>query len=133
MVEEFIEWVKLISGCISGLGIIVAAIVCVVKWFQKQDKQTTDIADLKSQHNSDIEKLREEFKKSHEATQANIQLMRTELRGNFANINNELCQMNYENGAMLDGLIQMGCNGEVTNAKEAHDKRLNKQAHNQNI
>ncbi len=133
MVETFFEWVKLISGGISGFGIIVAAIVCIVKWFQKQDKQTTDIADLKSQHNSDIEKLREEFRASHEATQANIQLMRTELKGNFANINNELCQMNYENGAMLDGLIQMGCNGEVTNAKEAHDKRLNKQAHNQNI
>ena len=131
--ETFIEWVKLISGCISGLGIIVAAIVCVVKWFQKQDKQTTDIADLKSQHDSDMEKLRDEFRASHEATQANIRLMRADLMGNFANINNELCQMNYENGAMLDGLIQMGCNGEVTKAKEAHDKRINKQAHSQNI
>ena len=136
----WIEILEAVSGAIQALVIIGGAILFLVSRYKKPDELSNDIKELsdelkvvKDNHDNDMKKLRDEIKGSNAATQQSILLMRDDLKKRIDNINGELCQVSYENGAMLDGLIQMGCNGEVTNAKEAHDKRLNKQAHNQNI
>lgn len=100
----YIDWdvIIKIGGVITALATIIGAIVIIVKWFNKQNKQTTDIVDIKKHHEADIMELRD-----------------------------ELCVLSYGMLAALDGLKQLHCNGEVTKAHEMLSKHLNKQAHGQ--
>lgn len=129
--EEWSNWLKIISGALQSLMVIGGVIIFLVSRYKKPEELSDDIKTLKDTHNSDMAKLRDEIKSSNTATQQSILLMRDDIKGRIDNINREMCQMSYENGVVLDGLIQLGCNGEVTKAKEAHDKHLNKQAHDQ--
>lgn len=47
-------------------------------------------------------------------------------------IKDELCVLSYSMLAALDGLMQQGCNGNVSKAHEALEKHLNKAAHDKN-
>ena len=100
----YIDWdvIIKIGGVITALATIIGAIVIIAKWFNKQNQQTTDIADIKKHHEADIKELRD-----------------------------ELCVLSYGMLAALDGLKQLHCNGEVTKAHEMLSKHLNKQAHGQ--
>ena len=89
-----------IGKIIGALGIIGGLIIGVIKWFQKQEKQSSDIVELKNTHNSDIEIIQD-----------------------------ELCVLTFGLLATLDGLKQQGCNGNVTVAHEMLEKHLNKKAH----
>lgn len=44
-------------------------------------------------------------------------------------VKEEQCMLTYCMMATLDGLHQLGCNGNVTTAREKLDKYMNKQAH----
>lgn len=85
---------------IGALGVIGGLIIGVIKWFQKQEKQSKDIATLEKTHKEDIEKIQDEF-----------------------------CVLTYGVLATLDGLKQQGCNGNVTKAYEMLEKHLNQKAH----
>ena len=100
----YIDWdiIIKIGGVITALTAIFGAIALIVKWFNKQNKQTTDIENLKTHHAEDIQELRD-----------------------------ELCVLSYGMLAALDGLKQLNCNGEVTKAHDMLSKHLNKQAHSQ--
>lgn len=100
----YIDWdiIIKIGGVITALTGFFGVIVFIVRWFNKQNQQTTDIAALKKHHEEDIKELRD-----------------------------ELCVLSYGMLAALDGLKQLHCNGEVTKAHEMLSKHLNKQAHSQ--
>lgn len=107
----YIDWDVIIKvgAVITALTAILGVIVFIVKWFNKQNKQTADIAELRKRHEEDIK-----------AENQDIQSIR-----------DELCVLSYGMLAALDGLKQLHCNGEVTKAHEMLSKHLNKQAHGQ--
>ena len=96
------------QGVITFASLCTAIILLVerfakgVRWFDKQDKQSTDIDDLREQHNNDVK-----------------------------SINEELTLLTYGILACLKGLNEKGCNGPVTEAIGRIEKHLNQRAHNQ--
>lgn len=110
---ETVEVIIKISALITAVLVIWGAFYGLIKWFQKQEKQSTDIEELKKLHISDIENAR---KREAEDMQA---------------VKDELCVLNYAVLATLDGLKQLGANGNVTKAHNELEKHINKQAHGQ--
>ena len=88
-----------VLGALVALG---TATYGVIKWFQKQEKQTTDIEALRKKEAEDIKEMQD-----------------------------ELCLISYAMLACLDGLKQQGCNGAVTEAHNKLEKHLNQRAHDQ--
>ncbi|MCI6056161.1 branched-chain amino acid ABC transporter permease [Anaerotignum sp.] len=87
----------------SALSAIVACGTIMFKsfkWFDRQNQQDKDIEGLKKKHDQDIREIKEEQK--------------------------ELC---YAALATLDGLEQLGANGNVTKAHRSLEKHMNKAAH----
>lgn len=82
-----------------------------VRWFDKQEKQTTDIEALKAQHNADVASLKEALTEALKAINAEQQLL------------------TYGVLACLKGHQEQGCNGPVTEAINTIEKHLNKKAH----
>lgn len=90
------------AAVLTAIIALGTAAYAVIKWFQKQEKQTADIEALR--------------KKQAEDTQA---------------MQDELCLISYAMLACLDGLKQQGCNGAVTEAHNKLEKHLNQRAHDQ--
>lgn len=107
-----IETIIKFAALLGALGAIWAVAYRIIKWFQKQEKQTSDISDLRALHIADIKATREQESADMKA------------------VKEELCVLSYAMLAALDGLKQQGCNGEVTRAHNMLEKHLNKQAHN---
>ena len=110
---EAVDVIINIAALIAAIGGIIGGIYAVFKWFQKQEKQTTDIAELKELHKKDCDELR---KKESEDLKA---------------VKDELCVLSYGMLAALDGLQQLHCNGNVSKAHERLEKHLNQRAHDQ--
>lgn len=101
------EWIEstghligVIAGIISGIAVVCGVIYAFVKWVLKQNKQSSDIEALRKHHEEDQAKIKD-----------------------------ELCVISYALLATLDGLKQLNCNGEVTQAHSMLQKHLNKSAH----
>lgn len=88
------------GAVVTALGILIGLVVKLVHWVDEQDAQGNEIKDLKSKHEADMEKVREE---------------------------NQM-QM-YGILACLKGLQEQGCNGPVTEAANKIEKYLNEKAH----
>lgn len=86
-------------GALTAIG---AVAYKIIKWFQAQEKQTTDIEDLKKQEKEDIKAMED-----------------------------ELCLLTYAVLACLKGLKEQGCNGPVTEAIGKIEKHINQKAHGQ--
>lgn len=82
-----------------------------VRWFDKQEKQSTDIEALKQKHEDDMEALKQALAK--------------DMHG----INEEQTLLTYGVLACLKGLKEQGCNGPVTEAINKIEKYLNQKAH----
>lgn len=82
-----------------------------VRWFDKQEQQTTDLEALKKQHDEDVEALK------------------NELAEEVRKCNSELQLLTYGVLACLKGLQEKGCNGPVTEAVNTIEKYLNQKAH----
>lgn len=93
---------RVISFCamITAVCGIVALLVKLVRWVDHQKSQDREIRALRNRHKDDMTALREELK--------------------------VIC---YANLACLDGLKQLGANGNVTKAHDKLDKHLNQNAH----
>lgn len=89
-------------GIISGIAAICGLIYAFVKWLQKQNNQSNEITALRERHECDNEAVKD-----------------------------ELCVIIYTLFAVLDGLKQKGCNGEVSKAYQMLQKHINKSAHDQ--
>ena len=90
------------AALLGALTAIIAAAVSAIKWFQKQERQSEDIEDLRKKQAHDIQELMD-----------------------------EQCLMSYAMLACLDGLKQLNCNGAVTEAHNRLEKHLNQRAHGQ--
>lgn len=108
---EFAEAIKMVASVISAALVIGGVILATIKWFQKQDKQTDDIDELRDKECEDIKTLTEQHNRD------------------ISDLKDELCVLSYAMLACLDGLKQQGCNGEVTKAHDMLEKHLNKKAH----
>ena len=98
----YITWQTIITAgaVISALLLIVGILLKGHKWFLKQEHQDEEITVMKQHHEDDVHKLKEEN-----------------------------CLICYALSACLDGLMQLGCNHTVPDAKDKLDKFLNQQAH----
>ncbi len=101
------------ASFITALGVIIGVFVAVFKWLGKREKDSALLKELKAHHEDDMNK------------------MRAEHQSEMQELKSELCMVNYALLAALDGLLQQGCNGEVTKAHLALTKHINKQAHDQ--
>ena len=98
----YITWQTIITAgaVVSALLLILGLLAKTYKWFQKQEKQDEKIDTLSKHHETDVQRIKEEN-----------------------------CLICYALSACLDGLIQLGCNHTVPDAKQKLDKYLNHQAH----
>ena len=98
----YITWETIITaGAVLAAVLAIGGVVFkVYKWYLNQNNQDKSIDELKSHHEEDMKQLREE--------------------------NTLVC---YALSACLDGLMQLGANHTVPDAKDKLDKYLNQQAH----
>lgn len=88
-------------GSVLGvLGAVIAAIFKVVRWVDRQKEQDKEIQAIKEAHAKDDQAVEE-----------------------------ELTVICFGLLAALDGLKQLGANGNVTKAHDALEKHMNKKAH----
>lgn len=98
----YITWQTIITAgaVISAIALILGFLFKGHKWFLKQENQDDKIDKLAEHHDADVQRIKEEN-----------------------------CLICYALSACLDGLIQLGCNHTVPDAKTKLDKYLNQQAH----
>lgn len=102
---------------ITAGSVVTATILLVqrfakgVRWFDKQEKQSTDIEELKTQHDADVSKLENEMSEQIRKNNEELQIL---TRGILA---------------CLKGLQEKGCNGPVTDTAREIEEYLNKKAH----
>ena len=99
---QIFDLILTISAVLTAICVIGAFVWKIISWFLSQHKQTTDIEDLKTHHDNEIKTVKD-----------------------------ELCVISFALLAALDGLKQLGANGNVTAAHNELEKHLNKQAHSQ--
>lgn len=85
---------------IGALGTIFGVLILIIKWINAPKENSAEIKELHDTHAKDIKAIQD-----------------------------ELCVLNYAMLAALDGLKQLNCNGEVTEAHEALKKHINQKAH----
>lgn len=88
------------AAFIGALSAIVACLYKFFKWVDNQQAQDEKLAKLEETHKKDIGEIRE-----------------------------ELCLLCFAQLATLDGLHQLGANGNVSEAHSKLEKHINKQAH----
>jgi wobble nucleotide-excising tRNase len=102
---------------VTAGAVVTAAILLVqrfakgVRWFDKQEKQSSDLERLKTQHDADVEKLENELAEEIRRNNAELQIL---TRGILA---------------CLKGLQEKGCNGPVTETAREIEEYLNTKAH----
>lgn len=108
-----ISWQTLITAAsvLSAAGVIAAAIAWVVRFFDRQKAQDTDLVTLREKHNADMAVLREEAAENHKAIMAEQAILTDGIL------------------ACLKGLAEKGCNGPVTKAIKKIEDHLNEEAH----
>ena len=110
---QTVDLILKISAVLTALCAISAFVWKIISWFLSQHKQTTDIEELKKLHIEDMKNIIET-----ETEEMQI-------------VKDELCVISFALLAALDGLKQLGANGNVTKAHNELEKHLNKQAHRQ--
>lgn len=111
IVEVTPETIITAGAVCTATALLVSKFAKGVRWFDKQDKQSSDIANLEQKHDDDVAALQNELAE--------------EIRKN----NNELQLLTYGVLACLKGLQEKGCNGPVTEAVNKIENYLNKKAH----
>lgn len=112
----------MIGGALSVLGTMIGVILKVHKWYLKVEAVEKRCDEQEKQHKEDIAEL----KKHHSEDIAELKKHHSE---DIIRVNTENTMICYALSACLNGLQQLGANGDVTEAKEKLDKFLNKQAH----
>lgn len=90
----------LIGGAFGVIATMIGVILKVHKWYLKQEQMEKRLNELEEHHEKDMERVNEE--------------------------NTLIC---FALSACLNGLQQLGANGDVTVAKDKLDKFLNQKAH----
>ena len=112
MVIELTAQTIITTGAVITAALLLAKRVANgVRWFDKQEKHSTDIEALRTKHEADVAALEAE--------------LAAEIRKN----NEELQLLTYGVLACLKGMQAKGCNGPVTEAVNTIEKYLNQKAH----
>ena len=98
-------------SALSAVGTVLFGILKIHKWFLNQEAQDQKVEAVRAELKKEIQELREK----HEA---DMKKSKSERR--------VVC---FGLSACLDGLVQLGCNHTVPEAKTELDKYLNEQAH----
>lgn len=100
----YITWQALITAgsVLAAAGAVLAVVVKVFRWIDRQSQQDKELGQLKAKHDKDIAALQKE------QTLIVFGLL-----------------------SCLKGLQEQGCNGPVTAGIEKLEKHLNLKAHNQ--
>ena len=122
-----ITWQTIVTaGAVLGaIGAIVAAIVKIVRWFDRQEKQDADIKKQKTTHDADIKAL-------HEKHDADMAALRADIKAELADQRGEMQLIMHGVLASLKGLSEQGCNGPVTETITEIEDYLNQKAHGRN-
>lgn len=107
------QYIPIICGVITTVIAVGGIALAVIRWVVSQNKQTEDISNLRKQYESDIKAIKQ--KESQD----------------IQTVKDELCVLSFAMLAALDGLMQQGCNGNVTKAHDRLEKHINQQAHGQ--
>ncbi len=130
---ETVDIIIKAGAALGALGAIGGTIYGVIKWVQRQNQQNTDIKAESEARKADVENLKNHFDKRFDALEKkhdeDIKAVKDTDSKSLQAINEELCVMSYALLAALDGLMQQGCNGNVTKAHTALEKHLNNKAH----
>ena len=106
-----------VQNIITAASLVTSALLLIklfangVRRYDKNEKQSTDIADLKKQHEDDVKMLESELASEVRKTNAELQIL------------------TYGVLACLKGLQEKGCNGPVTEAANKIERYLNQKAH----
>ena len=99
------------GSVLTAAALLISRFAKGVRWFDKQEKQSDDIAALKMKHEDDVKALENELTEEMRRNNAELQLL------------------TYGVLACLKGLQEKGCNGPVTEAVNKIEKYLNQKAH----
>lgn len=105
------------QNLITAGSVVTAAVLLIqrfakgVRWFDRQERQSTDIEALKHRHEADVEKLENELAEEIRKNNVELQIL---TRGILA---------------CLKGLQEKGCNGPVTETATEIEEYLNAKAH----
>ena len=97
---SLIDKVTAISALIIAIGVIASSLIKFYKWVSKPKETEEDLKKIDNKQKEDIKAIK-----------------------------TELCMTTYCLLACLDGLKQLGANGNVTEAHDRLQKYLNQQAH----
>ena len=94
------EFIIRTAALIGALSAIIACLYKFFKWIDNQQEQDKRLERLEAKHDEDIEDIKK-----------------------------ELCVICYGLFATLDGLKQLGVNGNVTDAYNTLERHINRSAH----
>ncbi|WP_458397457.1 branched-chain amino acid ABC transporter permease [Anaerotignum sp.] len=94
------DFIIKLGAVLAALGTLWAMIYKLIKWMEQLKRQDEMINELRKEHKEDIKVIQK-----------------------------EQCVMCYALLAALDGLKQLGANGNVTDAYQKLEKHLNRSAH----
>lgn len=121
------------------LGIIIMGIWGFYKVIMEIVKQITSRHDREQKWDEMASSINEERLKIVERYDARLSEMEKKIEDNYTETEARLQQIYSEQyvltdcmSAVLDGLVQLGCNNKVTQAKENLDKYMNAKAHEMN-
>ena len=106
-----------IQNVITAGSVVTAAVLLVqrfakgVRWFDKQEQQSTAIESLKRKHEDDVEMLENELAEEMRKQNAELKILTQGIL------------------ACLKGLQEKGCNGPVTEAVHEIEYYINAKAH----
>ncbi len=97
-----LTWQSVITAgaVLAALTTMITLLIKLIRWVDRQGRQTGEVSRLRQQHEADIAEIRE-----------------------------ELAILVYADLACLKGLKEQGCNGPVTEAINRLEKYINQQAH----
>ena len=105
------ESVVALGSFVTAAALLGSRVAKGVRWFDRQQKQDSDLQALSDKHDRDMTELRQTL--SHD----------------MGNIMAEQQLLTYGVLSCLKGLQEKGCNGPVTEAINKIDKYLNQKAH----
>lgn len=106
-----LETIVLIGSAGGVIATLITVILKAHKWYLALEALKAEFAEMKAKHQKEIDELKDH----HES--------------DLKQVNEENTMTCYALSACLNGLQQLGANGEVPIAKDKLDKFLNQKAH----
>ena len=129
------ETVKNVSVAIGVLTALVGIAWKLFSWVNHQKEQDAKLEALEQKEATDIKELRElherEIKELREHHEEDMKALREETNDAFKSVQNELSLVVFGVLSSLKGQHEQGCNGPVTEAIDKLEKHINQKAHGQ--